>query len=197
MHYDVCILAPEGALCRLLLAECRDAGRCTAHVRDAAALPPADLFLIDADVFDVLPDTGNVIRYGVRLFDTLQQDGARTVTDLRRPFPITTLRELLSSGGVARPSLTLLPDGETVRLGSTLIPLSPTEYACLATLQAAGGAPVSREALYHAVWGGGVCREELVNLYIHYLRRKLESDGRRRIFSLRGQGYLLKEEGEG
>ncbi len=195
MHYDVCILAPEGALSRLLALECRDAGKSTLYVTDAAALPAADLFLIDADARDVLPPAGNVLRYGTALFDTAREEDGRTVTEWRRPFSLASLRALLASGGALSEGLALLPDGETVRLGTALIPLTPTEYACLATLAAAKGAPVSREALYAAVWGEGAPRDELVNLYIHYLRRKLETDGRRRILSLRGRGYVLREEG--
>lgn len=194
MHYDICILAPDGALSRLLALECRDAGRCAICTTDAAALPTADLFLIDADAFDLLPPAGNVLRYGTTLFDTAQNEDGRTVTEWRRPFSLASLRALLSSGGAPTRGVVLLPDGQTVRVGGSLIPLSATEYACLATLAAAGGAPVSREALYAAVWGEGAPRQELINLYIHYLRRKLESDGHRRILSLRGRGYALREE---
>ena len=195
MHYDACILAPDGAFSELLALECADARLCAVTVTDPAALPTADLFLVDADAYDVLPPAGNVLFFGTSLFEGTEEKDGRTVTRWRRPFSLSLLRRLLASGGAPLPALSLLSDGETVRLGSTLIPLSPTEYALLSRLLAAGGAPVSREELYAAVWGAGEAKEELVNLYIHYLRRKLEGDGRRRILSLRGRGYALREEG--
>lgn len=195
MHYDICILAPKGALARLLLLECQDAGRTALHLTDPAALPTADLFLIDADAYAILPPAGNLLRFGTALFDrTYEQDG-RTVTEWRRPLSLSSLRALIASGALPAQALTLLPDGTGARLGSSLIPLSPTEYACLACLAAAGGAPVSRAELSAAVWGEGEVKGELINLYIHYLRGKLETDGRRRILSLRGRGYALREEG--
>lgn len=195
MHCDVCILAPRGALSDLLALECRDAGLCALVATDPAALPTADLFLIDADAYDALPPAGNLLFFGTTLFEKTEEKDGRTVIHWRRPFSLSLLRELLASRGAPAGTLALLPDGETVRLGSTLISLSPTEYAVLACLAAAGGAPVSRAELYSSVWGAGEVREDLVNLYVHYLRRKLEGDGRRRILSLRGRGYALKEEG--
>lgn len=69
--------------------------------------------------------------------------------------------------------------------------LTPTERRLLVCLQAAEGAPVSREALMRAVWGE-TGSEEKLNLYIHYLRKKLEKDGVRRIFSARGKGYYYQ-----
>jgi DNA-binding response OmpR family regulator len=59
---------------------------------------------------------------------------------------------------------------------------------------AANGQPVSREELYFAAWGEGECKGELVNLYLHYLRKKLEENGRRFIFAVRGRGYCLTQE---
>lgn len=69
--------------------------------------------------------------------------------------------------------------------------LTPTEEKLFSLLKQAGGAPVSRELLLKEVWGEGGT-EGLLNLYIHYLREKLEKDGQRRIFSARGKGYFYK-----
>ncbi len=69
--------------------------------------------------------------------------------------------------------------------------LTPTEKKLFALLRDANGTPVSRETLMREVWGEGAS-EGLLNLYIHYLREKLEKDGKRRIFAARGKGYFYK-----
>jgi DNA-binding winged helix-turn-helix (wHTH) protein len=194
MLYDICILAPAGALARLLLLECEGMGKATAHVTTPAPLPEASLYIIDADAFDHLPAAGNVLLVGRTLSDTHVADGARTITKYRRPFALDRLRTLVRAGGEVPTALSLSPDGSSVRIGTRVIPLTPTEYACLSCLYEANGAPVCREKLYAAVWGDGPCRPELVNLYLHYLRKKLETDGHRYLYARRGAGYILKRE---
>ena len=49
---------------------------------------------------------------------------------------------------------------------------------------------VSREALVRAVFDTDEDAGKL-NLYIHYLRKKIETDGKKRIFACRGKGYSL------
>ena len=61
----------------------------------------------------------------------------------------------------------------------------------LSVLKAAKGKSVSREQLIKEVWGEKG-NDGLLNLYIHYLRQKLEKDGQRHIFSVRGKGYSYK-----
>lgn len=194
MSRDICILAPHGALASLLLSECRDAGREALLFDGTTPLPTAALYLIDVDFYQELPSVGNVIRYARTAVEATEEKDGRTVTTLARPFSLSRLRRLLASDGQAPDALTLLPDGCAVRLGTRVITLSPTEYACLATLYEANGAPVWREELYAAVWGEGPVKNELINLYLHYLRKKLEADGRRYIYAVRGRGYLLKRE---
>ncbi len=69
--------------------------------------------------------------------------------------------------------------------------LTPTEEKLFALLKNANGMPVPRQTLMSEVWGEGAS-EGLLNLYIHYLREKLEKDGKRRIFAARGKGYFYK-----
>ena len=93
---------------------------------------------------------------------------------LKRPFPDEAFMRALFLAGKA---------GET--------PLTPTEQKLFSILKAANGAPVSREVLLREVWGEGA-GDGLLNLYIHYLREKLEKDGKRRIFASRGKGYFYQ-----
>lgn len=196
MYCDICIIAPDEGLSRLLLSECRDLGH-VASLSDGTTPPRAPFYIIDADFYTDLPDEGNIIRYARTAVEATEEKDGRIVTTLSRPFSLSRLRRLLL-GGEAVDTLTLLPAHTAVRLsaraGARVISLSPTEYACLATLYKANGAPVSREELYAAVWGEGPVKNELINLYLHYLRKKLEVDGRRYIVSVRGRGYLLKRE---
>ncbi|MBO5653543.1 MAG: winged helix-turn-helix domain-containing protein [Clostridia bacterium] len=69
--------------------------------------------------------------------------------------------------------------------------LSPTEQRLLTLLREAGEAGMDRETLSHAVFGEKADRG-LLNVYICYLRKKLESDGKKRIFALRGKGYVYR-----
>lgn len=194
MHADICILAPADSFARLLLSECKEQGKTVLHIDSDKPLPTADLYIIDADASLALPAEGRILRYGRHLFDTVYEENGRTVAELHRPFSLLHLRRALGTEASA-PFLSLLPDGRSVRRGDSVISLTPTEYACLSCLLAANGAPVSRKALYAAAWGEGAYNDALVNLYLHYLRKKLETDGRRLIFSARGRGYYIKEEG--
>ena len=193
MYCDVCIIAPDEGLSRLLLSECRDLRKAAALSDGTGALPTAPLYIIDADFYPDLPEAGDIIRSARTAVDATEEKDARTVTTLSRPFSLSRLRRLLSGGEVAD-TLSLLPEHTAVRLGARVVELTPTEYACLSCLFAAEGKPVSRKELYAAVWGDGPLKNELINLYLHYLRKKLEVDGRRFIYAVRGRGYLLKRE---
>jgi two-component system OmpR family response regulator len=56
----------------------------------------------------------------------------------------------------------------------------------------ARGAAVSREVILDRVWHGDA-DGGIVNVYIHYLREKLETEGERIILASRGRGYSLTE----
>ena len=65
------------------------------------------------------------------------------------------------------------------------------EYKLLDVILSADGY-VSKDAILRTVWGNGY-DEGVVNVYIYYLRRKLEKDGRRVIISSRNEGYKIDE----
>lgn len=87
--------------------------------------------------------------------------------------------------------LRVLKSGEQVYL-------TPTEFRILRYLAGRPNRPVTREQLIEAVWGynpslGG---DRTVDVHIHHLRQKLESDpdNPRWIQTVRGVGYVLKRE---
>jgi len=118
--------------------------------------------------------------------------GVPTVTmgrrggELRIPF---TREELIERvfGGKPRAELTLA--GRTALLHGREIRLTEVEAALLSRLLDAGGEFVERDELHRSVWqdaDGGV-----LNVYIHYLREKLEGEGEKIIISSRKLGYKI------
>jgi DNA-binding response OmpR family regulator len=86
----------------------------------------------------------------------------------------------------------------TARRGAEQIILTNREFALLETLAQASPRPVSKATLIERVWdqyfdpGSNV-----VNVYVNYLRRKIDLPGLRPlIHTLRGVGFALREEGE-
>jgi DNA-binding response OmpR family regulator len=75
------------------------------------------------------------------------------------------------------------------------IELSPREFAVLETLARNRGRVLSRDQLLERVWGYDADPQgNVVDLYIYYLRRKLDPDGRSikpLIRTVRGSGYLI------
>ena len=92
-------------------------------------------------------------------------------------------------------SLTLDTAGREVRRGGILVDLSATEHRVLEYLLVNRGVVVSKAQIFDSVWGhqhDGT--ENLVELYVGYLRRKLDHGHPRLIHTRRGLGYVLREE---
>jgi two-component system copper resistance phosphate regulon response regulator CusR len=83
--------------------------------------------------------------------------------------------------------------GRVVRRGGTTIPLSAREYAVLEYLAVRQGQVVSRAEIWDHVYDfASEPSSNVVDVYIGYLRRKLENDrGNKLIHTRRGQGYVL------
>lgn len=85
---------------------------------------------------------------------------------------------------------------QAVRAGR-IIDLSTTEYELLACLMRHPNQVLPRERLMERVWGYEFEGESnVLEVYIGYLRRKLEeAGGSRLIQTVRGAGYVLRESG--
>lgn len=81
-------------------------------------------------------------------------------------------------------------NARTAYLHGENVPLSVAEASLLSALCRARGEAVSRDALLSEVFPDA--GESALNVYVHYLRRKLESDGVKRLFSVRGRGYAFR-----
>jgi len=82
-----------------------------------------------------------------------------------------------------------------VRRAGREVALTPKEYTLLETLIRNRGRVMSRDQLLERVWGYDADpRGNVVDLYIHYLRRKLDPEGRDPdplIRTVRGAGYAV------
>lgn len=86
-------------------------------------------------------------------------------------------------------------DAMTARRAGREIPLTRTEYQLLELLMANPRRVLSRDVIFEKVWGYDFGPDSnSLDVYIGYLRRKLEQDGGKRlIHTVRGVGYVLRE----
>lgn len=111
-----------------------------------------------------------------------------------RPGPATGFREELCFG-----DLVLDTGTRQARRGGRSIDFTRTEAALLELLMANAGQVLTRDVLTDRVWGYdfGPSSNSL-EVYVGYLRRKLEAGGEPRIVhTVRGVGYLLSERHHG
>jgi len=100
-------------------------------------------------------------------------------------------REVLRFG-----DLSLNIAAREVKRGDKVIKLSVQEFDLLELLLRHPRQVIKRESIYEKVWGYDFEGESnVVDVYVHYLRSKLEiADRPNLIHTIRGVGYILKEE---
>ena len=88
--------------------------------------------------------------------------------------------------------------GQQVKRGSRQLQLTAREYELLLYLLERQGTVVSRDDLLATIWSdqagaaSKVAASNVIEVYVRYLRQKLEADGERRlIHTVRGRGYCL------
>lgn len=79
-------------------------------------------------------------------------------------------------------------DGRSVELGAT-------DFAVLAALARHAGHVLSKRHLLELVWGYDAVEENRVEVHISILRRRLGPEGAQLIQTVRGVGYVLRENG--
>ena len=90
--------------------------------------------------------------------------------------------------------VTLDPSRHVVRRGDERINVTAKEFALLATLMQRPGQVFSRSVLLDTVWGvPGEVSTSVVELYVSYLRKKLDREGEpSHIRTVRGVGYTFE-----
>jgi two-component system OmpR family response regulator len=81
--------------------------------------------------------------------------------------------------------------GSAQRAGEPL-GLTPTEFELLAAFARRPGKVLSKERLLALVWDFDAYDDNLVEVYVSTLRRKLEAHGPRMLHTVRGAGYVLQ-----
>ncbi|HEX2299541.1 MAG TPA: response regulator transcription factor [Pseudonocardiaceae bacterium] len=105
----------------------------------------------------------------------------RRQADLRRE-AVLTLGELVVD-----------PARRRVSWAGRPVALSPREFAVLLALASRAGSVVSKEELLRAAWGGEqAASRNAVEVYVGYLRRKLDAVGAGEMLqTVRGHGYVV------
>ncbi|SDJ46519.1 two-component system, OmpR family, response regulator [Frankineae bacterium MT45] len=103
-----------------------------------------------------------------------------------------------SGGGLRVGDLTMDEDAREVRRGGSVIELTATEFELLRLLMRNPRVVLSKAQILDRVWsydfgGGG----HVVELYISYLRRKIDLGRESMIHTVRGVGYVLKPATDG
>lgn len=93
-------------------------------------------------------------------------------------------------------NLTMDTTSREVRVGERRVDLTAREYELLELFMRHPQQVLTREVIYDRVWGydfGG--ESNIIEVYVRYLRQKLESQGEPRLIqTVRGVGYILREE---
>ena len=155
------------------------------------------IFLILGKAEEVLRLTSEVEYYDLLLTDGEGGAIGRTVrmsrdgtADLTIPFTESQLKEAVYKDTSCAPLLVI---GERcVFLRGKKILLTDLEFSLFRALYEAKGEYLSREKLHESVFGDGYT-DGILNVYVHYLREKLEREDEKIILSSRKFGYKLNE----
>ncbi len=104
------------------------------------------------------------------------------------------LRRTVPSDHLRFADLVLEPASRGVWRGSRPLALTQTEFALLEHFLRHPRQVLTREQLLDAVWGGEPESDNVVAVYVGYVRAKLEEAGETRLLhTVRGTGYALRE----
>lgn len=185
--------------------------------REMAAHPPdvvvLDIMLPDGSGLDFLAELREVSIAPVLLLTSLgdrddRLRGLRAGGDdyITKPYDIEELKErvaaalrraeLVERSGprpIVRGPLRLDPTSGRAELGGADLGLTPKEFALLLCLTRAGGAVLTAEQLYRAVWGQPMEEDaRTLRKHISRLKHKLEAAGGGvSLMATRGEGYEL------
>ena len=191
---DITVIAEDASLRQLLCCELLRVGYSV-----SADKKSCKLLIVDGDS-PVCTEKARAVRRKKVLTVTRPEEDFPSVAVIRRPVLMSELREtvagLIDSPVGASTEIQTSPKPSRLALdekkraayfGGREVGLSENEYAVLSLLFERRGEAVGREELLSAISGSG----NEADVYVCHLRRKLESGGRRVIFTVRGQGYKL------
>jgi two-component system OmpR family response regulator len=115
---------------------------------------------------------------------------ARVRALLRRSGRVTSLVSQVGELIVDEP-------GHRATFGRVALALGPTDFALLAVLARHAGQVLSKARLLELVWGYDSIDENLVEVHISILRRQLGQPAASMIQTVRGVGYVLRDDQPG
>ncbi len=184
--------------------------------RDAALTEPPDILILDINLprLDGLSVCRALRARGLRMpimLLTARDAVPDRVTGLEagaddyivKPFAFEELiarlrahlrREGTETGMLRVADLTLDPDAHAVARAGQVLDLSPQEFALLELLIRHVGQVLTRDRILEHVWGyDAEPASNVVDLYVHYLRRKVDQGfDPPLIHTVRGIGYVLR-----
>ena len=189
------VVEDDPNIVELLSASLRFAGfDVSAATNGAEAVTSARDLRPDLLVLDVmLPDLD-----GFEVIRRLRESGIRTPV----VFLTARIRAVLRRSALDQPEsatltfadLELDEESHEVRRGGRLVSLSPTEFKLLRYLMLNAGRVLSKAQILDHVWQYDFRGDDsIVESYISYLRRKVDTDEPRLIQTLRGVGYVLRQ----
>jgi len=93
--------------------------------------------------------------------------------------------------------MTLDPFNRTLAIGARKVELTEKEFMIMELMLKNSERPVSRPEIAECVWRDNTDSTNIVDVYINFLRKKIESVSKKKyIHTVRGTGYILKEEDE-
>ncbi len=116
----------------------------------------------------------------------------RDVCDIIIPFPLGTIKNLVDKQNCAGACLVLANEERSVSFKGEKIHLTELEYTLFSHLYKNKDGFTTKEELLESVWNNQA-DIGIVNVYVHYLRTKLEKNGERIIISSRKHGYKINE----
>ena len=186
MHVQACVLSKDMAFAQFVRLTLLTRLRQVVISEDVVS---ADIYVVDLDTVSLPASlTGKILCCS----HTLDRPADFPYLWADRPFRPARLLALLDLAYEEEDDvMTLHPERHSCTLEGKEVSFSTKEFALLEALYEADGDYVSHDTLLARVWGEDVQGTSLLSVYIHYLRKKLEQNGKKYISSTRGGGYAL------
>ena len=191
MKLDACIVSTDKIYAQWIRLELIERGKSAAVSEGLAFAPSAKLYIIDIDTvqFSQKGDS-RAVCFGRQEKPPKERD----IIYLVRPFTADELLTACEQSYTNAPRVNSFEADSSdsrrrVIYGGEEYFLTEKEYMLYDILKSADGEPVDRLSICERLWGE--LDDNSLNLYIHYLRQKLEHSGTKAIRSHRGKGYSL------